>query len=184
MSRKNAPGAPVPLPPSRRVGLDASTAILLHKAGLLDVACRAYRMVTTPVVRREIARGGGEGEEILRLMDRRGVETAGGEGEIPGEESLFMLFQAGRIEAVFADDGDFLALCRRKNVPHYSSVMVPWLLYRNGFLTGEEALRATARVAGTGRFSGWVLGFVESLWREERGVEKRFSSLDNPGRPV
>jgi len=158
----------VPVPENGRAlegGIDSSTAIILYKSGLLERFCAGCNIITTDTVQTEIARGP-DGHDTARILSKfcriEHVSTEGPFGK--GENSILNLFKQGKASAVFSDDGRFLEYCSKENIPHYSSIMAPYLLYTAKKLKKKEGLDHTRSIAAQGRFSEWVLEKVNRMW--------------------
>lgn len=155
-----APGC-VPM----RGGLDSSTAAVLSRAGLLRTFCSAWDLVTTEIVYEEIGRGPDAPLISAILNEYCTIERVSGQGLFGrGENSVLTLYTRGQTKIVFSDDGPFLKYCRKKNIPYYSSIMVPFLMCRLQVLPRDDALRYTAIITDKGRFSNWVIEYVREIW--------------------
>jgi hypothetical protein len=144
-------------------GLDSSTAIVLYKSGILKLLLDEWDVKTTQFVTEEI--GAGEGsEEILKELGACVVRDSSCEGPFGrGENSILGLYKHGRIQAVFSDDGKFLDYCQRNRIPHYSSIVVPYLLYKNKALSHAQACEYMRIITEQGRFADWVIQYAEEL---------------------
>ena len=156
-----------------RGALDSSTAIILYKSGLLESFCAEWDLITTDAVYEEISQGI-SGKEISCILksssDSDAVSIEGLFGK--GENSVLNLYREGKAGIIFSDDGRFLEYCKKEGIPHYSSIMVPYLLFNIGKMSKDKGLEYTSIIITKGRFSEWVLDYVKSLW------EKKISHRD------
>ena len=145
--------------------IDASSAILLFKAGLLEIFLSSFTTVTTQSVIEETLKGE-KGENIGSLLSRNSLLKEADESGVfgPGENSILALYENGFADSVISDDGEFLRHCRSRDITHYSSIMIPWLLFKSSKLSREKALAYTAKLESLGRYADWVLEYVENQW--------------------
>ena len=155
----------IPLP--SRPGLDASTAIILNQAGILADVLTGFTVRTTSAVLEEI-KTGPDGPLIAALLHGPVLAAAGSGGAFgPGENSLLALYAQGLIDSLFTDDGPCLRYCRRKNIPHFSAIMLPYLLWRQQACDRETALKWFNDLKPLGRYADWVVEYAEELMSKE-----------------
>lgn len=145
-------------------GIDASTAIIMYKGGLLGKLAESFHLYTTTVVTKEL-KAGNDGKEIIAVLSTGTTVENSCKGIFgKGENSILQLFQSSIIDTVFTDDGDFLKYCRKNSIPHFSSIMLPYLLFVRRALTREQAYGKFEEIKQIGRFSPWVLEYAEGVW--------------------
>ena len=133
-------------PSRRKTGvLDASSAILLFKAGLFEVLLETYAIVVAESVHEELCREGYPGAEAFRICRASGALTVAPTGcgqpgafEDPallaldrGERDTVRCFNTGWGDFVITDDGKAAKHCRSRGIPNlnallFSAAMFAW----------------------------------------------------------
>ncbi len=157
--------------------VDASSAILLFKAGLIEFLVDAYRVVMAASVFSEVSRPGYPGaRDFMRLKTHRRIrienpDTGGGPAPDPpwrdaalhaGERDTLRLYAKGRGRFVLIDDGRGAAICRDNGIPYINALLFPRLLMFSGRLDAGACLRATDTIRDQGRYSRQILHFVDT----------------------
>lgn len=168
--------------------IDASSAILLHKADFFSPCAREFSLVMAPAVFEEITQRGYPGAEFfLKAETRRyfrvcrtgSVSSWPGHGEIGrlgrGERDtveLFRQYACAREPAfIIIDDRRGAMFCRRHDIPYINALLVPKLFWYSGRMTTEMFKKTTAHLLGLGRYSKAV---VERAGELTRGDLDRF----------
>jgi hypothetical protein len=154
---------------ANRAVIDASSLILLVKAGLLDMSAMAFCMVMTPSVLAEATRPGYPGAGRIDALHRAGsigIRVPGPPGaEVPsglgqGERHTIHAFLQGLADFVIIDDGKGAGFCRRRQIPYINALLVPKLLWFAGRM-GEAAYRGhTQRLLTIGRYTPAIVRFA------------------------
>ena len=151
--------------------IDASSAILLHKAALLDSVASAYKLMMTPAVFREVTVAGRNGAARFESLCRSGrieltVEPGrskledGLSGLGAGERETLLFFAVGGADFVILDDRKGAACCRSRAIPHINALLCPKILRWSGRLDRYAYIRAFAYLLDQGRYSSHVVEFA------------------------
>jgi hypothetical protein len=149
--------------------MDASSAILLHKGGLLHDATAVYRVAVSPSVAAEVTAPGHVGSETLGRMLARGAIAVVAPPLSPealpvglhaGERDILALFQAGHGDFVLIDDGKAAAFCRDTGIPYLNALLLPRVLSLAGRISRDTCLKATTTITDAGRYAEWVIRYA------------------------
>lgn len=151
----------------KTVLMDASSAILLHKAALLADMLTAFRIRLTASVYEELTRHRRPGARTVArsCRDRRiAVVTpngAAGPHHLPaslhrGERDTLLCFLDGGSDFIIIDDGAGAGYCRREAIPYVNALLCPRLLAAGGRLSPDDARWAMARISDLGHYSAWI----------------------------
>ena len=154
---------------AKRAVIDASSAILLSKAGLLGMLARSYRVVMTRSVLEETIRPGypGAGQvEALRWGGGIGIlaaEPAEMEG-LPtlgrGERDTIGAFLQGEADFVIIDDGKGAGFCRDRAIPYINALLVPRILVLGGRMSPPDGRTYTEAILAVGRYSKPIIHYA------------------------
>jgi hypothetical protein len=159
----------------KSVLIDASSAILLYKAGWLDATLAHYRLQTGQAAARELTVPGYPGAARFRqLTDTRALaildappaaaQAPGGAALTamgPGERECIQHFLAGAGDFILMDDGRGAAFCRDHSIPYTSALLIPRILsLADPGVGGRDLAAATARIYALGRYAPWVLAYA------------------------
>ena len=157
--------------------IDASSAILLQKVGLIDWCCRLVRLLMTRSVFAEVTvyRQPGADEFHLLAEKRQGISVVDGPDENclngftndikrlhRGERDTLGLFLCGEFRFVIIDDGKAVRVCRRHGIPHVNALLLPRLLYFSNRLSDEQARAFFLRLCDLGRYTKQVVHWAET----------------------
>jgi hypothetical protein len=158
--------------------IDASSAILLFKAGLIAASCHAFHLLMTRSVFEEVAVPEQPGAEDLRELTGRqpGIsllpDPAGAlAGSITtdidrlhrGERDTLAHYLRGAARFVIIDDGRGVQVCRRHAIPHVNALLLPKLLFFADRLSAQQAHRYFTRIQSLGRYSGTVVARADAF---------------------
>jgi len=157
--------------------MDASSAIILYKAGLHHLLTEMYRVVLPHSVYYEITGNEYAGaDEYERMVAEQKMIVK----EIPadshvhriraldrGEEDTIRLYLAGEGQFVITDDGRAARYCRTAGIPFINALLVPVVLRFTGRKSEDWCRKAMDRVVNAGRYSKEVLFFAGSCSREQ-----------------
>jgi len=164
-----------------RALIDASSAILLFKAGLIKACCQAYQLLMTRSVFIEVSvpaqPGAGEfhalsGQDpgVAILEDPAGVlptNAADLQRLHRGERDTLHHYLNGAARFVIIDDGKGVQFCRRHGIPHVNALLCPRLLYFSGRMPAPHARLFFARIARLGRYSTAVVKWADTCDKSE-----------------
>ena len=166
-----------------RAMIDASSAILLAKADLIELCCRMFRLHMTRTVFEEMTVPGHP--EATRLQDL--AEKKPGFVVLedptsplpdrvaadllrlhPGERNTLHHFLNGAVRFVILDDGKGVRVCRRHGIPHINALLCPKILHYCEQLPDETQVRCLFdRIAGLGRYSKDVVAWARQCRRSD-----------------
>lgn len=159
-----------------RAIIDASSAILLYKAGLIDISCEMVQLLMTRsvfeevTVPQQVGAGGfrvlvGRQPGIIVLEDPRDNVSNGASVDIGrlhrGERDTLIHFLNGAARFVIIDDGKAVRVCRRHGIPHVNALLFPKLLYFSKRLPADQADRFFFRLCSLGRYSDKVIDWAK-----------------------
>ena len=155
--------------------IDASSAILLYKAGLIDIFCRAVPLIMTRAVFEEVTvpqqAGAGELGELANrqpgvvvLDDPRDQTTGAAAADIDrldrGERDTLRHYLNGAARFVIIDDGKAVRVCGRHAIPHVNALLVPKLLLFSGHLSAGQTSHFFHDLCSLGRYSDRVVAWA------------------------
>ena len=137
--------------------IDASSAILLTKAGIMDACCQVFRIKMTRRVFEEVTVMDRPGERRLRALAGKAsgfVVVEDPTGPFPdqagadlqrlhqGERDTLHHFLNGTVRFVILDDGKGVQVCRRQGIPHINALLCPKILYYCEWLPDARQVRS------------------------------------------
>lgn len=156
----------------KRALSDASSAILLFKAGLLKMMTGAFRLCVVPSVFQEITVGEHPGAVEfgaalaageLQVVASPQAAAAGPLGALgDGERDTLLAFEQGAADFVIMDDGKGALYCRRRRIPYINALLCPGVLGAAGYLDETACAAAFERVLRLGHYSRWVVDFART----------------------
>jgi len=163
---------------SRRTAiLDASSAIILSKAGLHELLADVYEVIMPQSVYREITVHSYAGSiEYARLAEAKrvvlhgnlhGNDHPGLRGFGRGERDTIRLYHAGIGDFIITDDGPAARHCRRTGILFINGLLFPVILRMGGLRDKESCLRAMDAIMAAGRYSEEVVAFALNCRRED-----------------
>jgi len=162
-------------PHKKEILVDASSALLLYRAGIFDKMAESFSVVMPKKVSHELIRCGREGAEDFNIYCRLGTCTIAEAPAFPGgnirlgggERELVLLYLSGRGVCIVLDDRKGAAYCRRHDIPYINALLVPKVLMHAGIITEaccEERMRLLISI---GRYAGWVVDYARNAARED-----------------
>lgn len=158
--------------------IDASSAILLAKAGLffkiadfydLRMVCEVYEEVAQEKqpFARLFAIGIGQGRLRVVASPRGPVSAVKSHARLKklhcGERKTICRFFLQKENFIIIDDGKGAAYCRDNGIPYLNALLCPKILYLAGRFGQTRCRRHTRRIIAAGRYAPWVLERAESL---------------------
>lgn len=158
--------------------IDASSSILLYKAGLFQALVKHYHVLMPPSVYAEITvpdyPGAGTFESCRDRALIRIVSPPPDRGRDPllsamgrGEADSIRLFTVLPQGFVIMDDGKGARFCRDHGIPYINALLVPKILFFSGQLPQPEYRRATETLSRLGRYSAFILTFARTCTFED-----------------
>lgn len=166
----------------KRVLTDASSAILLFKAGLVDELLDIYRILMTKVVYEELTPNGYPGAQFFRSSFAGGrLEIlfgtsahkltshfeSGLSGLDRGERDTIRQYLTGAGDFILIDDGKGAGYCRKNRIPYINALLVPRILYFCHRFSEVEYQHKVANVIQNGRYSPEVIEFGLNCTRRQ-----------------
>lgn len=157
----------------KTVLVDASSAILLHKAKLLGDIQAAFRVCVSASVYTELTRHQRPGARtIAQECQTRQITIVSPKAtpeahHLPvslhrGERDTLLCYMDGRADFVIIDDGRGAGFCRRKAIPYVNALLCPRLLAMAGLLSPAAAHQAMTCISGLGRYSAGVRHYAST----------------------
>lgn len=153
--------------------VDASSAILLYKAGVFGLLAEAYRLLVAQAVFDEICISGRPGADFFVQAEKQGAlllaqpyqaaENLSGSGDRrlgAGERQTFEIHARGMADFIILDDRRGALYCRSNRIPFVNALLCVRILNLNGYLSDPEFERVFNHVARIGYYSRWVIDFA------------------------
>lgn len=155
-------GASPLLASAERMTADASSVILLAKAGGLEPLTATVKLYSPPAVSAELfhpGRAGVEGNLINRLILEGGIVALPVPplDAFPADEAVLICHRVSETDAVLTDDGRLIRRLASEAIPHLNALLVPALLVGRRSMTWSDAERLFGRIHLAGRYSPWVV---------------------------
>lgn len=164
-----------------RALIDASSAILLVKAGLIERCCQAFRLRMTRSVFNEVTVPGQPGAaDLLELACRQPGVTVLDDPAVTvfdhaadllrlhrGERDTLHHYLNGVARFVIIDDGKGVQACRRHSIPHVNALLAPKLLHFCGHVPDHRVPSFFHRISSLGRYSAAVVAWARTCDRSD-----------------
>jgi predicted nucleic acid-binding protein len=165
---------------SRPVFTDASSAILLEKAGLFTTVSKAFRIVFPVSVFNEITRPGYPGSAFFtKALENGLVDVVFGseknrvsgyprKNEMDaGERDAIRLFLERKQGFILTDDGRAAAWCRDHDLPFINALLVPKILGIAGWIPREDSMDKMVLLCRMGRYSQKIKDLAFSFTKKD-----------------
>lgn len=156
--------------------VDASSAILLFKAGLFDRLAATYAVVFPGAVYVELTAEGYPGAaEFRRATERQKVAVRAAPDRPPppeaaalhaGEREALLVFLSGTGDFLVLDDRRAARACAALSLPFINALLFPRVLWLSGRMAHGGFRKAAARVAAAGRYGAEIRARAQGLGRE------------------
>lgn len=169
---------------------DASSLILLEKAGLFSLMCNTYSLVITPRVLKEITTGSAPDAagfalyvalkrmHVMALPENHPDKTWPGLDKLdPGERQTIGLYLTKKHETkndrhekqgfILIDDGPGARWCQNNGLPFINALLVPKILWIANLIDKNACDKAMARLCDVGWYSDWVRAFAFDCTKKE-----------------
>lgn len=162
--------------PQKTILLDASSAILLAKAGFHEALAAAYHIIISESVFDEITRTGLAGSvEYRHLLQKEQLQVL----PLPtphtqhvtdvslqkldrGERDTIYLFHGGYGDFVVTDDGAAARFCLRNSIPFVNSLLILRLLYYSSRIKDDSYEAGFQSLLTLGRYSQQIKEYARS----------------------
>lgn len=154
-----------------RVYADASSAILLEKAGLFEPLAEIFRLVLAGSVFDEITLPGYAGAPVFAAAKQHKkirvqspmpgrLHDASLDTLDRGEKETLCLFLEGRGGFILMDDKKAILWCLKNHHPFINALLVPKLFWYGGWMTKDACKNKMDTLCHVGRYSEKVKAFA------------------------
>jgi hypothetical protein len=164
-----------------RALIDASSAILLAKAGLIERCCQVFRLRMTRSVFKEVTVPDQPGAVDLRelasrqpgvtVLDDPAARVFDNAADVlrldRGERDTLHHYLNGAARFVIIDDGKGVQACRRHGIPHVNALLAPKLLHFCGRMPDHQVRSFFHRISSLGRYSAAVVAWARQCDRSD-----------------
>ena len=155
--------------------IDASSAILLFKAGLFDELVGTYQIVLAKSVYQEVSRSGYPGARsfgryylnrqyevcsVNRLKKTPPGYAAALSALGKGEKDTIMLFLNGDADFIIIDDGRGAGFCRDHLIPYINSLLVARILLLSRMISEDVFQKKIEMLTRAGRYSQKIIDYA------------------------
>jgi len=161
----------------KRVLIDASSAILLHKAQIFQDVATHYLLLMVPTVFSEITvahHSGAEHFEEARVtgkIELVAVDPGTSGHKIAsslhaGELETIMAFKEDAARFIIMDDGRGARACRAMDIPYINALLCPSILYMSGKIDDLARQTAFRELKNIGRYGDEVIAYAKEANRD------------------
>lgn len=161
----------------KKVLIDASSAILLHKANLFQAVAKFYQLYMVPTVYDEITVARRQGAQVFRIARQAGIihltvpalTTAAGvpmTGLHAGEHETIQAYDGSGMHFIIIDDGKGARACRDRMIPYINALLCPQILYMSGRIDDTERHSTFKQLKDIGRYGDEVIAYASSATRQ------------------
>ena len=155
---------------ARTAIMDASSAIILCKAGLQTLLAEIYDIILPESVYREITANPYTGSEeykrlvagqkvrVQRTPDQQGMP--GMAGLDTGEYDTILLFCSGLGDFIITDDGPAARYCKKAGIPFINALLFPVVLRLAQIRDDDYCRKSMEIIIEQGRYSQQVITFA------------------------
>ncbi len=158
----------------KRVLIDASSAILLHKARLFQEMANHYCVTMVPTVFSEITVAHHSGAAVFREARKRGtIRVAATEprSDRPaissslhaGERATIMAYREEGAHFIIMDDGRGARACREMDIPYINALLCPGILHLSGKIDGACRRSTFEHLKKIGRYGDGIVAYAENV---------------------
>ncbi len=166
----------------KKILIDASSAILLFKAGLFENLLRLYRARVADAVYDELIVDGRMGADEFRIFCLDGkldVCEKNNEGTIAwkeypdvsflgrGERETILRYIQGGGEFIIIDDFKGARYCRDNKIPYINALLTPRVLFFSGDISETAHRSGTETILRIGRYSQKIIDFAMSRTKDD-----------------
>ena len=153
--------------------IDASSAILLHKAKLFHEMAVSYRLLMVPTVFREVTVRDHIGVDVFHRAERSGgiqilqpdpsdttdMRRASLDA---GEAETIWAYDHQDVDFIIIDDGKGARACRSEGIPYINALLCPNLLYWSRKIDAVTRREAFLHLQYIGRYAPDVIDFAQN----------------------
>ncbi len=156
---------------------DASSLILLHKAGMLQQLTSSCRFLATPLILNEIQRGATVSDKdifaasVTLVAEIPAVDIDAAKKLSRADAGVLALYDRLKPDAVLSDDEAILKLCKRRGVRHFSTLSLLSLLVRRRIIDAASAFKLFSTIAQLGRYSPKIVHIAGEMLRKSASEE-------------
>jgi predicted nucleic acid-binding protein len=156
--------------------VDASSAILLYKTGLLPTLAEYYRIIIPMTVYLELTRPTYPGAALIEQWVTKNTisictitesATANLPALDPGERDIILAFSQGQGDFIVIDDGKAARFCRANSIPFINALLVPKIFFKAGIINATSQDQHGATLLSLGRYSKAVRHYADTCGRVE-----------------
>ena len=166
----------------KRAVVDASSAIILFKAGLFLTLIQNYQILMTESVYSEVTCRGYPGAEDFKKIGRdRLMVVIACQEKLParfandhsllildrGERETIACFIGQQADFIIMDDGRGTRYCRDNNLPFINALLFPKILFLKGQLTTATYEEKMTTILMNGRYSKRIVEYAERMGLNE-----------------
>ena len=151
--------------------LDASSAILLYKGGLLNDLVKMYRVIVAKAVFDELAIPGYSGaNDVIDLAENNSIIVVNNSLRINEDSGLSLLGKGERetIARCKEGGGDFVVVddkkaaryCRDQSIPYINALLFVRILFYSNKFTHDQYINHMEKLINIGRYSPHVIDFA------------------------
>ena len=158
----------------RKALIDASSAIILYKADIIQKLIILYDFIVPRTVFDELTSGGCEGAEYFKKISAGDSVTINeisreilGKYLSPqimkldrGERDAVLLLLSGIGDFIIIDDKEGCSFCRDNNLHYINALLVPVILYFSGDISSNERCELMKQIISIGHYAEWVIDYA------------------------
>jgi predicted nucleic acid-binding protein len=164
-----------------KVLLDASSAILFYKTGLLEDLVSVYRIFVARSVQEELTCKGRPGaDKFAHFVTAETIKVIDVENVVPnykvvscelrsldkGELDTIICLKVGMGDFIITDDGKAARYCKNKTLPFINALLFPRLLYFAGFISLQGSKMKMEAIIHIGRYSPQITAWAFTCAKE------------------
>lgn len=153
--------------------IDASSAILLYKADLLEQMASAFALCMLPSVVREVTVADRQGAVwFLNAFAGRKLNPLPADGNPDnhldlsglgaGERETLMAYSRKKVRFIIIDDKKGARICRRAMIPFINALLCPKILFWNGWIDRRAFCKSFEYLLAAGRYSRSVADYARN----------------------
>ena len=165
----------------KKILLDASSAILIFKSGLLGLLMGLYEIYMAESVYKELTHDGYPGaKEFMNWLAEKRYSLAPGchkpivNGKLSqetatlhrGELDTIWLYEKGYGNFIMTDDGNAASYCKSQHIPFINALLFPKVLFSAQKITEYSCTEKMRYILKIGRYSPEIINWAKSCPKE------------------
>lgn len=159
----------------KKAFLDASSAILLFKANLVEQLFETYHVFITKSVYEELTREDYPGAKSFKEYKKNGSLTIcttictrleSGYSNISfldqGEKDTILFYINNPEDFIITDDGQAARYCHDNGIPFINALLFPRILFLTSTLSANTYNRKSQKIIAIGRYSHQIIDFAQN----------------------